>query len=186
MRELVFRQRTESVALRQVLAPSWAAHHWYTEQLDLSDFGLVSSVVFIWRLFVSVSPSVLFRQSHTSSSLPNPHLIFIPWIYFHSKGASTSPQWSGKFFPLVSLDWFFAQALSDTSLGFVWAVTHVLFVDDESRGDSICQFACFFFQVISCFRPIFVFLARSSFGLRHRPFNPPGSASPPQVAKSFQ
>ena len=27
-------------------------------------------------------------------------------------------------------------------------VTHVLFVDGESRGDSNCQFACFLFQVI--------------------------------------
>ena len=27
-------------------------------------------------------------------------------------------------------------------------VPHVLFVDDESRGDCICQFACFFFQAV--------------------------------------
>ena len=37
------------------------------------------------------------------------------------------------------------------------------------------------------FRQIFVFLARySSFDLRHRPLNPLGSASPPQVAQCFQ
>ena len=36
------------------------------------------------------------------------------------KGASTSLQWFGNFFPLVSLDWFFAQALLDTSLSLSW------------------------------------------------------------------
>ena len=56
------------------------------EQLDSPDFGLVSSVVFIWLLFVFVSPSVLLHQFHTSSSLFfNPHLIFSQWISFHSK-----------------------------------------------------------------------------------------------------
>ena len=38
----------------------------------------------------------------------------------HCKGASTSLQWFGKFFLLVSLDWFFAQALLDTSLSLSW------------------------------------------------------------------
>ena len=43
------------------------------------------------------------------------------WIFSiptHCKGASTSRQWFGKFFLVVSLDWFFAQALLDISLSF--------------------------------------------------------------------
>ena len=67
-------------------------------------------------------------------------------------------------------------------------VAHVLFVDDESRGDSIFQFACFLFQAVELSFPNFwCFIARSSsFDLRHRPLNPLGSASPPQVAQPFQ
>ena len=38
----------------------------------------------------------------------------------HCKGASTSLQWFGKFFLLVSFDWFFAQALLGTSLSLSW------------------------------------------------------------------
>ena len=50
--------------------------HVQNDQLDFSDFGLVSSVVFICLPFVSVSQSLLFHQSHASSSLFNPRLIF--------------------------------------------------------------------------------------------------------------
>ena len=65
-------------------------------------------------------------------------------------------------------------------------VLHVLFVDDESRGDSICHFACLLFQVMKLpFHNFLFFLARSSLD-RHRPFDPVGSASPPQVAQSFR
>ena len=63
----------------------------------------------------------------------------------------------------------------------------MLFVDDESRGDFICHFACLLFQVMKLpFHNFFVFLARSSLDLRHRPLDPLGSASPPQVAQSFR
>ena len=58
------------------------------------------------------------------------------------KGASPSLQSFGKFFPLVSLDWFFAQAQLDTELERCIAVGHVLFIGDESRGDylPVCLF----------------------------------------------
>ena len=84
----------------------------------------VSSVVFIQPLFVSVSPSVLLRQSHTSLSLSNPHLILFQWILFHSKTLQgcihfASVIWQ-KVFLLVLLDWFFAQALLGTSLSLSW------------------------------------------------------------------
>ena len=126
-------------------------HHWQIEQLDFSDFGLVSSLVFIWLLFVSISPSVLLHQSHASSSLFNPHLIFFQSINFHSKrlqGCIHLAPVKSELVPLVSLDWFFAQASLETKLEPCTAVTHVLFAFDENRGDSICQFACFLFQVI--------------------------------------
>ena len=65
-------------------------------------------------------------------------------------------------------------------------VLHVLFVVDESRGDFICHFACLLFQVMELlFHKFFVFLARSSLDLRHRPSDLLGSAPPPQVAQSF-
>ena len=97
--------------------------HVQNDQLDSSHYGLVSSVVFIWLLFVFVSFSVLFHQSHTSSSLFHPLLIFFNEsisIPKRCKGATTSLQWFGKFFFWVSLDWFFAQAMCTISLSLVW------------------------------------------------------------------
>ena len=165
---------SEHSKLRELVFPSQTAMHWICGTTTSSCTTLRAPQVYWTTRFLRLR-SCLVRsfqfgvsscpflhpcssnQSHTSSSLPNPHLIFFQWIYFHSKGASTSPQWFGKFFPSVSMDWFFAQALSDISLGFVWAVTHVLFVDDESRGDSNCQFACFLFQVIDLLSTNFCF-----------------------------
>ena len=143
------RKCTESVALRQVLAPPWAAPlvNWTTR---LSDFGLVSSVVSIWLLFVFVSPSVFFHQSHTSSSTFVIHTsssfsesISTPK---HCKGASTSSQWFGNFFP-----WVLRPSLAGHELEQCVVVAHVLFADDETRGDSIFQFACFLFHVIELY-----------------------------------
>ena len=51
-------------------------HHVRNDQLDPPDYGLVSSVIFIWLLFVSVSPSVLFDHFHTSSFRVNHAVIF--------------------------------------------------------------------------------------------------------------
>ena len=153
------RHRTESVAVRQVLAPPWE-HHWYIEQVGFSGFGLVSSVVFLWRLFVSVSPSVLFHQSHISSSLPNPHLIFFQWIYYHSKTLQgcihLAPViWQILSFSIVGL--VLRPSIVGYKLGLCMGSHCVLFVDDESRGDSICQFACFLFQVIELLSTNFCF-----------------------------
>ena len=148
------------------------------------------SVVFIWRLFVSVSPSVLFHQSHTSSSLPNPHLIFCQWIYFYSKTVQGCIH-----FALVI--W---HILSFSIVGLVLRPSIVWYKLGLCMGSHSCALRRWreprwlhlpsllvsSSKSMSCFPPIFVFLARSSFDLRHRPFNPPGSASPPQVAKSFQ
>ena len=149
------------------------------EQLDFS-----ASVVFMWFLFVFVSPSVLFHQSHTSSVLFVTHSsssfsesLSIPK---HCEGESTSSQSSGKFFPSV-----LRPSLAGHKLEPFMVVPHVLFVVDESRGDSICQFACFLFQDTGLLSTVFVFLARFFLDLRHRPFDPLGSASP-QVAQSFR
>ena len=58
----------------------------------------------------SINPTVhhLFSNHHSSSFSES---ISIPT---HCNCASTSRQWFGKFFFVVSLDWFFAQAMLDT------------------------------------------------------------------------
>ena len=94
------------------------------DQLDFSDYGLVSSDVFIWLLFVYVSPSVLFHQSHSSSSLFKPRIIFFQRIYFHSKTLQGCIHvalviWQIRFF-FVPLDWFFAQAMWEIRFILVW------------------------------------------------------------------
>ena len=132
--------------------------HVENDQLDSSHYGLVSSVVFIWLLFVFVSFSVLFHQSHTSSSLFHPLLIFSQWIYFHSKTLQGCNH-------LVPVIW---QILPFSIVGLVlrpghvqnkfepcMVVAHVRFADDESRGDSIFQFACFLFQAVELSFSIF-------------------------------
>ena len=122
--------------------------HVQNDQLDSSNYGLVSSVVFIWLLFVYVSFSVLFHQSHTSSSLFNPLLIFFQWINIHSKTLQGCIHlvpviWQILPFSIVGLPGHVHNKFEPCVV-----VAHVLFVDDESRGDSIFQFACFLFQAV--------------------------------------
>ena len=109
---------------------------------------------------------MLFHQSHSSSSLFKPRIIFFQRIYFHSKTLQGCIHvalviWQIRFFSIVGL------VLRPSHVGNTFqpcmAVTHVLFVDDESRGDSIFQFACFLFHVIERSFHKFMFLARPSF-----------------------
>ena len=76
-------------------------------------FGLFSCPFF--HLSLPSIPHFIISLTHSSSlfseSCPLPK---------HCKGASTSLQWFGKFFLLVSFDWFFAQALLGTSLSLSW------------------------------------------------------------------
>ena len=58
------------------------------------------------------------RVRFSIRALPSSHTSF-QWICFHSKTFHLAPG-NSKFFPLVSLDWFFAQALLDLSLSLVW------------------------------------------------------------------
>ena len=98
-------------------------HHWWIEQLDFSDFGLVSSVFFIWLLFVSVSPSVLLHHSHTSSYRVNHTVIFFQVICFHSKTLQGWMHLASVIWQILSfrsLYRFFAQALFGTSLSLAW------------------------------------------------------------------
>ena len=68
-------------------------HHWWIEQLHFSDFGLVSSVFFIWLLFVSVFPSVS-SINPTLHHLSNRHLIFVQWILFQNIAMVHPPRFS--------------------------------------------------------------------------------------------
>ena len=141
------RKCTESVAPRQVLAPPWAAPlvNWTTRLLRLwsclvRSFHLASFRV---RFFIRAFPSIphfiisyfVIRTSYSfSESISTPK---------HCKGASTSSQWFGNFFPQV-----LRPSLAGHELELFMVVAHVLFADDESRGDSIFQFACFLFQAV--------------------------------------
>ena len=181
------RQCIESVAPRQFFAPPWAAPlvNWTTRFLRLRSclvrsFHLDSfRVRFSIRVLPSIPHFIIdFFVIHTSSSFSESIS-----TSKHFKGASTSSQWFGNFFP-----WVLRPSLAGHKLELFMVVALVLFTDVESRGDSICQFVCFLFEAVELpFHNFFVFLARySSFDLRHRPLNPLGSASPPQVAQRFQ
>ena len=111
-------QCIESVAPRTVFCTSLSSTMCKMNQLDSPDYGLVSSrcchLASLRVRFSIRAPSInhtvhhLFSNHHSSSFIDS---ISIPK---HCKGASTSRQWFGKFFLVVSLDWFFAQALLDT------------------------------------------------------------------------
>ena len=66
----------------------------------------------------------------------------------HCKGASTSPQWFGKFFPFSIVGLVLRPSLVGRKLEPFMVVLHTLFVDDENRGDSICHFASLLLQVM--------------------------------------
>ena len=160
-------------------------HHWQIEQLDFSDFGLVSSVVFIWLLFVFVSPSVFPSITHFIISFqPTPHLLSVNLFLFQKKKL----QGCIHFVPVI---WQFLSLSSSpkpcwtSAWAFHGSCSCALRRWREPRWLYIFQFACFLFQAVELPFHIFVFLARSLFDLRHRPSNPLGSASPPQVAQSF-
>ena len=148
------RQCIESVALRP--APPWAAPlvklNNSTSQTSVSSrlcFYLASlRVRFSIRALPSIPQFIIsFQTTH--------HLLsknLFP-LQKHCKGASTSPWWFGKFVFLVSLDWFFAQAMWEIRFSLVWQSLMYSSVDDESRGDSIFQFACFLFHVIELVFP---------------------------------
>ena len=74
-------------------------HHVHNDEFDFSDNGLVSSVVFIWLLFVYDSPSVLFDHSHTSSFRVNHAVIFFWSVLFHSETWQVWHPAFDKFFP---------------------------------------------------------------------------------------
>ena len=142
-------------------------HHWsnWTTRLVrlrsrlVRCFHLASfRVRFSIRALPSVPQSIISFQTTLSSSFSDSIS-----LQKHCKGASTSPWWFGKFVFIVPLDWFFAQAMCEITLELCMAVTHVLFVDDENRGDSIRQFSCFLFHVIELSFHKLLFVARLSF-----------------------
>ena len=140
------RQCTESVAPRQFSAHLSEQHQVQNDQLDSPDYGLVSSVIFIWRLFVSVSPSVLFDHSHSSSSLLKPPLIFFQWFYFHSNTLQGCIHRATVIWQINScsiVGWVLRPSLVGHELELFTVVPIVLFVSHESGGDSIKSLSCF-------------------------------------------
>ena len=97
-------------------------------------------------------------KTTTPPSPPFSESISIPK---HCMGASTSRQWFGKFFLVVSLDGFFAQALLDMSLRF-------------SRWSLLCTSKMT--RAAVTLSSHWVAFPRSSFYLRHRPLDRPGSS----------
>ena len=123
---------SEHSILRELVFPSQTAMYWICGTTTRSCTTLSST---IGKLNNSISQTSFGLFScpflHPCSSInPTLHHIVLttPSSSFsesvsipkHCKGASTSLQWFGKFFPLVSLDWFFAQALLGTSLTLSW------------------------------------------------------------------
>ena len=91
---------------------------------SISQTSVLSRPCFSFGLF---SCPFLHQCSSINPTLHHLFLIHTPSFFSEScsipkqcKGASTSPKRFGKFFFWVSLDWFFAQALLDTSLSLSW------------------------------------------------------------------
>ena len=146
------KQCTESVALRQFSAPLWAAPlvNWTTRLLRLRSrlvrcFHLASFRV---RFSIRARPSITHFIISFSESISTPR---------HCKGASTSRAviWQILLFSIVGL--VLRPSLVGHELGPCLVVAHVLFADDESRGDyfPVCLFslACDWvvFPQIFCF-----------------------------------
>ena len=96
--------------------------------------------------------------------------LFVPHLWHHAWAFSAAGHWKPRLLRHLLSDNLFlfqniarvhpprASDLANSFLKYRWTgsspkpcrmvVLHVLFVDDESRGDSIFQFACFFFHVI--------------------------------------
>ena len=64
--------------------------------------------------------SLLGRRSLKTTTPPSPSFSESISIPKRCKGATTWCQWFGKFFLVVSLDWFFAQAMCKISLSLEW------------------------------------------------------------------
>ena len=174
------RQCTESVALRQVLAPLWAARKeskW--KPRTRQDRSLRRRVVQFTNGF-SINPTLhhLFFR--------NPHVIFFQWIYVHTKTLQGCIHVAPVIWPILSLNsspkpcWTWARAMYGSCSCALrrWREPRWLCLP-------VCLFSLPCHGVV--FAQFLVLPARSSsFDLRHRPSNLPGSASPPQVAQSFQ
>ena len=154
------RQYTESVAPRQ-----FSAHLWVTlcAKLPTRFTKLRSRLVRNYH-FAS------FRVRFSIRALPSIPEFIISFLFHHSSSFSDSISFQNiaRVIHRATVIW---QILSCSIVGLVlrpshvrntlelcMAVAHVLFVDDESRGDSIFQFACFLFHVIELsFHKFFVF-----------------------------
>ena len=173
-------QRTESVAPRQFSAHLWAAP---CAKLPTRLTRLRSCLA---RSFSCGFFSCSFLHPCTSINPTLHHL----WICFHSKTLQGCIHFAPVVWPIPSFSivgLVLRPSLFGHKLEPLMVVPHVLFVVHKSGGGSVCQFACFFFQDIELlFHKFSVFLARSSFDLWHRPFDPLGSASPPQSCPIFQ
>ena len=102
------------------------------------------------------------------------------------KGASTSLQWFGKFTPQCRWTGSSPKLCWAQAWPFHGGPSCALRRWREPRWLylPLCLLTLPSHEV--AFPHIFVFLARSSLDLRHRLFDPLGSASPPQVAQSFR
>ena len=125
------RQCIESVARRQFFFFAHEQDHVQNDQLDSSHNG---ALLFLCS---SINPTLhhLF-STHSSSSFSES--ISIPK---RCKGASTWCQWQILPFSIVGL--VLRPGHVQNKFEPCMVVAHVLFVDDESRGASIFQFACF-------------------------------------------
>ena len=101
----------------------------------------------------SINPTLhhLF-STHSSSSFSES--ISIPR---HCKGASRSRAVIWQILPFSIVGLILRPGHVQNKYEPCMVVAHVLFVDDESRGDSICQFVCFLFEGVELFFSNFLF-----------------------------
>ena len=89
----------------------------------------------------SINPTLHhFFSTHSSSFSES---ISIPR---HCKGASRSRAVIWQILPFTIVGLILRPGHVQNKYELCMVVAHVLFVDDESRGDSICQFVCFLFH----------------------------------------
>ena len=114
--------------------------------------NLIFSCPFLHLCF-SITPTLLHIVS-------NHRIILFQWILFHSKTLQGCVHFAPVVWQILSFR-IVVPVLHPSHVGHKLepcvVITHMLFVVDESRGDSICHLACLLFQVMELLFRKFLF-----------------------------
>ena len=129
-----------------------------TSSLYCAFRNLIFSCPFL-HLCSSITPTLLHFVS-------NHRITLFQWILFHSKTLQGCIHFAPVVWQILSFR-IVVPVLRPSHVGHklepCMVITHMLFVDDESRGDSVCHFACLLFQVMELPFHKFLFFSSTMF-----------------------